>query len=237
MVRAEPHCGDVGGPCHLLIVSPDDQRVEDAVETGQEISHMVAVSADGGHAYVANIRSGSLTVIDLPARRKITDLPTGGGSEGLALTRDGGEVWVCARAENRIAIVNTQSLEIVASIAVAKMPIRVAMSPDGRFAYVTCAAAGALVSIDVAARKVVGSHSLDLPLAAGAASRPFARLGPGSPLPIGLAVSPFTKAIYVAATMADRVQVLDPASLAAVRTLDVGGEPDGIAVSIVKRSA
>jgi YVTN family beta-propeller protein len=225
------------GSRHLLVVSPDEKRVETAIETGQEMSHMVAVSTDGGHAYVANIRSGSLTVIDLAAGRKIADLPTGGGSEGLALTRDGREVWVCARAENRMTIVNAQSLEIAASIAVAAMPIRVAMSPDGLFAYVTCAAAGALLAIDVAARKVVGSHSVNLPLAAGAASRPFARLGPGSPLPIGLAVSPFTKAIYVAATMADRVQVLDASSLEAVRAFDVGGEPDGIAVSIVRRSA
>jgi YVTN family beta-propeller protein len=222
------------GSRHLLIVSTDDKRVETAIETGQETSHMVAVSTDRGHAYVANITSGSLTVIDLSAARKIMDVPTGRGSEGLALTRDGREIWVCARAENRIAIVDTQSLEVTASIAVAEMPIRVAMNPDGRFAYVTCAAAGALVSIDVAARKVVGSHRVDLPLAPGAASRPFARLGPGSSLPIGLAVSPRNKAIYVAATMADRVQVLDPASLKAVRILDVAGEPDGIAVSFVK---
>jgi DNA-binding beta-propeller fold protein YncE len=96
------------GSRHLLIVSPDDEHVETAIETGQEMSHMVAVSTDGGHACVANIHSGSLTVIDLPAGRKIADLPTGGGSEGVALTRDGREVWVCARAENRIAIVNTR---------------------------------------------------------------------------------------------------------------------------------
>jgi DNA-binding beta-propeller fold protein YncE len=43
-------------------------------------------------------------------------------------------------------------------------------------------------------------------------------------------VSPVTNAIYLAATMADRVEVLDPVSLRVVRTFDVGGEPDGIAV-------
>jgi DNA-binding beta-propeller fold protein YncE len=187
-------------------------------------------SADGGRAYVANIRAGSLTAIDLLAARKIADIPTGNGSEGLALTGDGSAVWVCVRAENRIALVNTQSLEIVGSIETPQMPIRVAMSPDGLSAYVTCAAASVLVAIDVAARRIVGSHRVDLPLAPDAAGRQFARLGPGSPLPIGLAVSPVTNAIYLAATMADRVEVLDPVSLRVVRTFDVGGEPDGIAV-------
>ena len=219
------------GSRHLLIVNVDDGSVETAIETGQEMSHMVVVSADGARAYVANIRSGSLTVIDLLAARKVVDVPTGKGSEGLALRRDGSEVWVCVRAEDRIAIVNTRSLEIVGSIETPKMPIRVAMSPDGRFAYVSCAAASALISIDVGARRIVASHRVDLPLAPGAASRQFAHLGPGSPLPIGLAVSPLTGAIYLAATMADQVEMLDPAGLDVRSAFDVGGEPDGIAVS------
>jgi len=137
---------------------------------------------------------------------------------------------VCARAENRIAVVDAQSLEILASIATPQMPIRVAMCPDGLSAYVTCAAAGALVAIDIAGRRIVGRHQVDLPLAADAASRQFARLGPGSPLPIGLAVSMRTNAIYLAATMADKVEMLDPSDLNVVRRFDVGGEPDGIAV-------
>jgi YVTN family beta-propeller protein len=227
----------VEGPPHLLLVDPANGRVEAAIETDQEISHMVVVSPDGGRAYVANIRSGSVTVIDVPAARKMQDIATGQGSEGIALTRDGREVWVCARAANRMTVVNAQSLAVVASIAVPNMPIRVAMSPDGRFAYVTCAAASALVAIDVAARRVVGNHRVDLPLAPGAASRQFAHLGPGSPLPIGLAVSLRSRAIYLAATMSDRVQVLDPSSLDAVRTLDIGGEPDGIAISSVRLAA
>ena len=219
----------VEGSPHLLIANVDEERVEAAIETGQEMSHMVVASA--GHAYVANIRSGSLTVIDLSAACKVADIPTGNGSEGLALTRDGREVWVCARAENRIAVVDVESRKIVASIETPQMPIRVAMSPDGLVAYVTCAAASALIAIDIAERKIVARHQVDLPLAPDAASRQFARLGPGTPLPIGLAVSARGDAIYLAATMADKVEVLDPADLRVVRTFDVGGEPDGIAVS------
>jgi YVTN family beta-propeller protein len=199
------------------------------VDVGDQ--QMARSLADCGHAYVANIRSGSLTVIDLSTVRKIANIPTGKGSEGLALTRDGREVWVCVRAENRIAIVDAQSLKISASIETPQMPIRVAMSADGRLAYVTCAAASALVAVDIAARKIVGRHQVDLPLAPDAASRQFARLGPGTPLPIGLAVSTRTDAIYLAATMADKVEVLDAADLRVVGTFDVGGEPDGIAMS------
>lgn len=215
---------------HLLIVDADERRIEAAIETGQDVSHMVVVSADGRRAYVANIKSGSMSAIDLAARRKIADVQTGSGSEGIALTGDGREVWVCVRAENRIAVVDTRSLETVASIPTPQMPIRVAMSPDGRTGYVTCAAASTLIAIDVASRTVSGRHRVELPLAPGAENRQFAHLGPGSPLPIGLAVSPQSGAIFLAATMADRVQVLDPAGLSTVLSVDIGGEPDGLAV-------
>lgn len=221
------------GSGHLLVVAAGSGRVETAVATGQELSHMVAVSRDGRRAYVANIGSGTTTAIDLDAGRKLADIATGRGSEGLALTPDGRELWVGARAEDRIAIVDTASLAVVASIAVPGIPIRVAMSPDGRRAYVTSAGASALVEIDVGTRAVVTQQRVAPPLAAGAAQRPFARLAPGSALPVGLASSPDGRAVYVAATMADRVLVLDPQQLTEVRGIDVGGEPDGLGVTPV----
>ncbi|MGV3633981.1 MAG: hypothetical protein ACO1NY_06490 [Pseudorhodoplanes sp.] len=223
------------GAHNVLIVNADDRTVETAIATGQEHSHMIVADNSGTRAFVANITSGTVTAIDLGSARKIADIATGMGSEGLTLTRDGGEVWVCVRAEDRIAVVDSHSLEIVSSIPTPKMPIRVVMSPIGGTAYVTCAAAGVVLAIDVAARKVTGNHAVNLRLAPGAESRQFAHLGPGSPLPIGLAVSRSAGTIYVAATMSDCVQALDPSTLDAMRTIEVGGEPDGIAVSAIGR--
>ena len=45
------------GTKHLVIVDPDAGRVVGAIETGQDVSHMVAVSADAKRAYVTNIGS------------------------------------------------------------------------------------------------------------------------------------------------------------------------------------
>ena len=45
-------------------------------------------------AFVANIGSGSVTVIDLERGTKLADLATGDGAEGIAITPDGRQVWV-----------------------------------------------------------------------------------------------------------------------------------------------
>ena len=221
------------GSKHLLVIEPDSGRVVSAIETGQDVSHMVAVSADGNRAYVTNIGSGTTTAIDLRAGRKLADLSTGKGSEALALTPDGRELWVGARADGHLAIVDTTSLEVTARLALPGIPIRIAVTPDGRTALVTCAGSSELVAFDVASRRETARRNVDVPLAPGAEQRPFARIASGSALPVGLLVSADGRTAYVAATMGDRVVRFDTATLDHLQVIEVGGEPDGLAATPV----
>ena len=56
---------------------------------------MVVSTPDGARAFVANIGSGSVTVVE--GRKAIRQIPTGKGAEGIAITPDGREVWVVNR--------------------------------------------------------------------------------------------------------------------------------------------
>lgn len=225
------------GTKHLVIVDPDVGSVVSALETGQDVSHMVAVSADAARAYVTNIGSGTTTALDLVAGRKLGDIATGAGSEALAVTPNGRELWVAARAAGEIAVVDTATLAILARLPLAGIPIRIAITPDGATALVTCAGSSELVAYDVATRAVRARVKVDVPLAPDAAERPFARLAPGSALPVGLLVARDGHSAFVAATMGDRVVQYDVSTLAPLRTIEVGGEPDGLASTAVLQVA
>jgi DNA-binding beta-propeller fold protein YncE len=226
------------GSRHLLLVEPETGRIVRAIATAQETSHMVVVSSDGRRAYVTDIGSGTTTAVDLAAGRKLVDLPTGAGSEALALTPDGKELWVAARADGHVAVVDTSSLEVRARLPLSGIPIRIAMTPDGRTALVTCAGSGELVAFDVAAHAERARRKVDVPPAPDAAERPFARLAPGSVLPVGLLVSRDGRSAYVAATMGDRVVQFDARTLEVLRSVEVGGEPDGLASTpVIPRAA
>jgi len=186
------------------------------------------LSADARRAYVTNIGSGTTTALDLIAGRKLGDIATGAGSEALALTPDGHELWVAARADGTLAIVDTATLAVRTRLPLPGIPIRIGMSPDGRTALVTCAGAGEIVAFDVATRVERRRAKVAVPLAADAAARPFARLAPGSVLPVGLLVARDGRSAYVAATMADRVVQFDTRTLEVLGTVDVEGEPDGL---------
>jgi DNA-binding beta-propeller fold protein YncE len=223
----------VEGSGHLLVVDPRTGGIVSAIATGQDVSHMVAVDGGGRRAYVTNIGSGTTTALDLVAGRKLGDVATGAGSEALALTPDGRELWVAARAAGQLAIVDTATLGIRATLPLPGIPIRIAITPDGRTALVSCAGSSEVVALDVASRAERARHVVDVAPVAGTESRAMARLAPGSALPIGLLVGRGGSEVFVAVTMADAVLRLDAATLAALGRIDIGGEPDGLARTAV----
>lgn len=221
------------GSRHLLVVEPGSGRIVQAIATGQEVSHMVVVAPGGTRAYVTNIDSGSMTALDLAAGRKLADVATGRGSEAIAVTPDGREIWVGAREDGHVAIVSADTLEVTARIELPGIPIRIAVAPDGRTVFVTCAGSSELVVLETATRRVLRRRRIDVPLAPGAADRPYAGIAAGSVLPVGLLVSPDGRRVFVAATMGDVVLRLDTADVAVQQIVPVGGEPDGLAVTDV----
>ena len=109
-----------------------------------------------------------------------SDIATGAGSEALALTPDGHELWVAARADGTLAVVDTATACVKARLPLPGVPIRIAMTPDGRTALVTCAGSGRDRGCSTSQTRVrTPSRKVDVPLAPGAADRPFARTGAG----------------------------------------------------------
>ena len=213
----------------LLVVDPGGRRVAARIPTGKETSHMVAASPDAKRAYVANIGSGSVTVIDLAAAKAVKDIPTGEGAEGIAITPDGGEVWVTNRGADTVSIVDTKSLEVAANLKVARFPIRVKITPDGKRALVSCAQSGDVAVFDTASRRELKRVSIDREPVAGSESRLFSDRFGKSPVPVGLLIAPDGRRAWVASTNADVVSAIDLSTLAVVGRLTAGKEPDGLA--------
>jgi len=216
------------GSAHLLLVDPARGTVLQAVPTGQQISHMVAVAPLGNRAFVANIGSGSVTAIDLESGKKLRDIPTGRGAEGLALSPDGEYLWVANREDDTLAVVSAETLEVEADLHCPGYPIRLAFTPDARRVLVSLAGSGEIAVFDAITRKELRRSRLELAPVAEAAQRLFGDRFGSSPVPVGLRVAPDGARAYAAATQADMVVVLDPESLEVEGLIRAGHEPDGM---------
>ena len=200
----------------LTIVDTANEDAVAAITTGQEGTHMVAVSPDGSRAYTANIPAGTVTVIDLAAGRKLRDLEIGGRPEGIALAPGGRELWVGDLEGARVQAFDTRSFKRLAEVKTGPVPIRVVASPDGRWIVTSNLGSGNLTIIDARTRAVAREIAVSGEQAAGQVTILFSRDG---------------RRVYAAETGRNLVAEIDLASGRVLRRLPAGANGDGLAIA------
>ena len=162
----------------LLLVDVESGSIERVFETGQDGSHMLAISPDHERLFASNMGgAGSVSVFDFQSGEKIKDIDTGKECEGIGVSPDGRWVWAGNRAEDTVSIIDAESLELVNTLDSPGFPYRVEFTPNGRYALVPHATSGTLMVGDVAGQRVIrhiplGMTQVDDPSTAGVFPHP-----------------------------------------------------------------
>ncbi|WP_435011006.1 cytochrome c peroxidase [Tundrisphaera lichenicola] len=159
----------------------------------------MAASLDGGSIYVANRRSGTISVVDPKLGRVVREVEAGRGLADLALLPDGRHLAVVDRAGDSLVILKVDGTEVAVEsrLPVAPDPVSVVLKPDGSGVVVASTASRKLSMIGWADRdetispEIVGT--VDLPFS------PRLMVWAGSKL-------------VVADAFGGRLAVVDPAS-------------------------
>ena len=199
----------------VAIVDPTAGTVVASIPTDQEATHMVAVTSDGRMAFTANIRSGTVSVVDLNQGRKLRDIAVGGEPEGIALSKEEQVLWVADLKGARVQAFDAESLEKIGEVATGPVPIRVAASPDGRWIVTSNVGDGSLTLIDAETRTKVGDVALAGSQEAGQVTILFAPDGK----------------LYAAETGKNTVAEVDLATGKVLRRLPAGTNGDGLAIA------
>jgi YVTN family beta-propeller protein len=217
----------------LLIVDVSKAKILNSIATDQNVSHMVAVSSKHDRAFVANIGSGSATVIDLKEMKRLTDIPTGAGAEGIDISPDEKEVWVTNRAANTVSVIDAVTLRVTHTLESKAFPIRVKFAPGGKHALVSNAQSGDVAVFDTSTKKEIARVAMQLTAneSSEIGQRLFGTQFGKSPVPVGILVAPKVGYAFVANTNADIVTLIDLKSWQVVDRLTAGKEPDGLGYS------
>jgi YVTN family beta-propeller protein len=205
-------CPPEGAVCEL-----EKTRIS-SIPTGNKGSHMLAVNANGNRAYISNLQSKNVSVLDIIAGKKIADLDAGIEPEGIALTPNGKELWVAARGSNEVFVFDTDTLEQKANIKTGRFPIRIAISPDGKYAVTSDLADGAISVIDVDNKQVTRTITVS---------------GNADNFQVTLIFSPNGKYLYLAETGTNTIAEIDFASGKTLRRINAGEDGDGLGISNV----
>lgn len=212
----------------VVRVDIEQGQVLNTLPTKAKLSHMLAVNRD--RAYVANIGSGSVSVLDLERQEFIAEVKSGKGSEGIELRPDSHELWISNRGEDSLTVLDTDSNKITHRLESQAFPIRVKFAPHRPLALVTNTKSGTLNFFDANAKKLLST--LQFPKGNGdSAGRMFGELFKDSSAPIGIAIDPARNRAFVAHANLDKISVIDLETFNVVDQFQAGREPDGMAYS------
>ena len=115
---------------------------------------LLDVSPDGKRLAVANTDTGTVSVVDLKARKKLAEFKCGDHPEGVSWVADTGVFLATVYGDDKLMWFDAAKGHL-ASLTVDDEPYAVVVTKDGKFAYVTHDYPGTVSEIDVAARKVL----------------------------------------------------------------------------------
>ncbi len=221
---------------------PAAQRVDWVLGTGQNRTHMIWVSEDEKKIVTANVSSGTMSLMELVARRQgpggpppgragrfglpppgprgpdweETVVKVGSGPEGFDVLGDGRTIWVANAQDGTVSIVDFASKKVIDTLAVnVRGANRLKFTLDGKTALISTLGGPELVFVDVATRSVVKRQ----------------KIGSGA---AGIVMQPDGARAFVACSPDDYVVVIDLKTMDVVGKIDAGGEPDGMAWAVRK---
>jgi YVTN family beta-propeller protein len=187
--------------------------VVDTIRTGFAEPVAVAVNPDTNRIYVANLMSGSVSVIDGASNTVSASVAVGIYPLSVAVDPYTNRIYVANANSGSVSIIDGDTNTVLGDIAVGDYPQGIAVNPATNRIYVTNGTPYGTVSVvDRASNTVVASVAV------------------GS-YPVAVAVNPDTNRIYVTNGNSGSVSVIDGASNTVVATVPVGGNPQGVAVN------
>jgi DNA-binding beta-propeller fold protein YncE len=196
---------------NIIVVNINKGEVVNAIATNGNTPHMVGVTGDGARAYTGNMRSNTVSEMDLRTSlfTRSWDVPT--TPEGINVTPDGKEVWVGSNVTGKVTVIDPATGTMVTGAEGVQFPYRMAFTPDQKTTIIPDARGEEVRFIDRASKKELGRISM-----------------PGAG-PQGIIISPDGKFAYQSLSTQAKVAVIDIASRSVVKYLDAGQTPDGIA--------
>jgi YVTN family beta-propeller protein len=197
----------------LGVIDPAARKLIDRWHVGSD-PEQFAISKDGQFAFIANEDDSSALIVDLNSGQSRGKVKVSAEPEGVGVNPANGEVYVTCEEKGEVFAIAPDEQRVVGKIDVGGRPRSIAFLPDSSRAFVACESGGYVAVVDPRAHKLISKIQL-----------------PEGSLPMGTAISPDGKEVYVSTGRANAVAVIDSGTSAVTATIPVGKRDWSIALS------
>ena len=194
----------------VSIIDPKLLKIVGSVPTGQEQSHMLALSRDGSRGYTANVGPGTVSVLDMKARTTVTIIPISKETQRISISRDDSMVFTADQTKPQLAVIDTATNKVKMWVQLPAVGYGTTSTLDGRWLLVALPKSKQIGVIDLKTMKV--AQTIDIP---GAATE--------------ILVSPNGKAAFASCGDTHQVVVIDLEHWKVERLIEAGDGADGLA--------
>jgi YVTN family beta-propeller protein len=144
----------------ITIIDPATLKIVGSVPTGQEQSHMFAITRDGRRAYTANVGPGTVSVLDLDARKVLAIIPVAPQVQRISLSVDDGLVFTSDVTKPQLAVIDTHTNKVKTWIPLPGLGYGSATTADGKWLVIALPLVHQVAAVDLGTMKV--AHSIDV---------------------------------------------------------------------------
>jgi DNA-binding beta-propeller fold protein YncE len=215
-----PHCAVINPKNRLLyvtteldnsitIIEPSTLKILGTIATGQPESHMLAITSDGRRGFTANVGPGTVSVLDLKAKKVLAIIPVCPVVQRISLSVDDRWAFTADQTKPRLAVIDTATNGVRGWIPLPGIAYGTAPTPDGHWLLVAFIKINKVGAVDLESKQVV--HMLDLPKA-----------------PQEVVVRPDGLEAYISCDASRQIAVLDLEHWKVAKLIDAGAGADGL---------
>jgi YVTN family beta-propeller protein len=144
----------------IAIIDPSTLKIVGSVPTGQEQSHMFAITRDGRRAYTANVGPGTVSVLDLDARKVLTIIPVSPQVQRISLSVDDKFAFTSDVTKPQLAVIDTATNKLKTWIPLPGLGYGSATTADGKWLVIALPLVHQVAAVDLSTMKV--AHTIDV---------------------------------------------------------------------------
>jgi YVTN family beta-propeller protein len=194
----------------ISIIDPATLKIVGTVPTGQEESHMLAISHDGKRGYTANVGPGTVSVLDLVARKTLAIIPISKQTQRISISQDDSMVFTSDQTKPQLAVIDTATNTVKNWVPLPGPGYGSSVARNGDWLVIAIQKTKQVAVVNLHTMKV--DHTVDVP-----AVPQETLLGPGD------------KIAYVSCDSSSQVAAIDTATWKVIKLIDVGKGADGLA--------